>query len=108
LLLIIFFEAAIRTNLLPTCVTPAAPDAVLIFWDSDVSDVNEDVLSSADKYTLRQAYRTNLLGTLDTIKSSGESSHHIISFLQFFLMQAGATPIVDLDPPSSQPIKMIL
>ena len=64
---------------MPTCVTPAAPDAVLIFWDSDVSDVNEDILSSADKYTLRQTYRTNLLGTLDTLKSSGESSHHIIS-----------------------------
>ena len=65
---------------MPTCVTPAAPDAVLIFWDSDVSDVNEDILSSADKYTLRQTYRTNLLGTLDTLKSSGESSHHITSY----------------------------
>jgi hypothetical protein len=76
----------------PTCVTPAAPDAVLIFWDSDVSDVNEDILSSADKYTLRQTYRTNLLGTLDTLKSSGESSHNtishhiILSFLHFFLV----------------------
>lgn len=89
---------------MPTCVTPAAPDAVLIFWDSDVSDVNEDILSFADKITLRQTYRTNLLGTLDTLKSSGESSYHIIpSFLRFFLVQDNATPTLDLDPPRSQP-----
>ena len=73
-IVIILCEASIRTDLLPTCVNPSAADAVLIFWDSDVSDVNEDILSAADKYSLREAYRTNLLGTLDTIKSSGKSS----------------------------------
>lgn len=73
-LLTFLFKASIRKDLLPTCVTPAAADAVLIFWDSDISDVNEDILSASAKYALRETYRTNLLGTLDTIKKSGRSS----------------------------------
>ena len=69
---------------MPTCVTPAAADAVLIFWDSDISDVNEDILSDSSKHALRETYRTNLLGTLDTIRKSGESSFSELLIIDLF------------------------
>lgn len=61
----------IRNDIIPQCVTPFAPDAILIFWDSDVSDVSESDMSADEVFALRDKYETNLFGALDTLMQTG-------------------------------------
>ena len=65
------FPASIKESLIPECVTPASPDAVMIFWDSDVSDVNENAMSDSDRIAVRLAYEANLASALDTLIKTG-------------------------------------
>ena len=48
------------------------PDAVLILWDSDCSDVDEDDLNIKDKLILRSAYQNNLISVIDTLVKTGK------------------------------------
>ena len=62
---------------IPACVTPMNPDAVLILWDSDCSDVDEDDLNIQDKLILRSAYQNNLISVIDTLVKTGKKKFKI-------------------------------
>ena len=64
--------AGIYSDLIPNCVIPVSPDAVLILWDSDVSDVNEDDLDTQGKTELRSAYQLNLIKAIDLLVKTGD------------------------------------
>lgn len=53
------------------------PDAVLILWDSDCSDVDEDDLNIQDKLILRSAYQNNLISVIDTLVKTGKKKFKI-------------------------------
>ena len=52
-------------------VFPHRPDAVVVLWDSDVSDVDEGVLSAEELKALREAYTENLRVVLKRLLTSG-------------------------------------
>jgi lysophospholipase L1-like esterase len=47
------------------------PDAVVLYWDSDVSDVDETTLTSNDRWTLRAAYEADLRTVCSRLLASG-------------------------------------
>ena len=47
------------------------PDAVVVYWDSDASDVDESLMSPLDVEQLRQEYTSNLQYVLARLVSSG-------------------------------------
>ncbi|MCX6550006.1 MAG: GDSL-type esterase/lipase family protein [Acidobacteria bacterium] len=53
------------------------PAAVVLYWDSDVSDVDESHMSEAQVATLRAAYKRRLHAVLTTLVASG--AHVIVS-----------------------------
>jgi hypothetical protein len=77
--LFLFSSVSIKDSLIPECVTPASADAVLIFWDSDVSDVNENAMSDSDRISLRLSYEASLASALGTLIKTGIAAlhHHI-------------------------------
>ena len=47
------------------------PQAVILFWDSDCSDIDEEHLNPKEKQALRETYRSNLLAVSSKILAQG-------------------------------------
>jgi lysophospholipase L1-like esterase len=47
------------------------PHAVVLYWDSDVSDVDETALNASERQTLRAAYEVDLRTVCSRIQASG-------------------------------------
>ena len=60
-----------RNNSLPKCALPARPDAVILFWHTDASDVDEAAMDDDTVATLHRRYRLNLAAVLDTLLKTG-------------------------------------
>ena len=69
---IIHITAEIYSDLIPNCVVPINPDAVLILWDSDVSDVNQEDMNTQERTDLRSAYQLNLIKAIDALLKTGK------------------------------------
>lgn len=61
----------IRSGPLVDCALPKAPHAVIVFWDSDCSNVSEYDLSESDVATLRAAYKSNVESVIETLLQTG-------------------------------------
>jgi hypothetical protein len=63
--------AGIRDIIMPECALPATPDAVILFWDSDCSDVNEDEMDSEGVKDTRAAYYSGVVATINQLTQTG-------------------------------------
>jgi hypothetical protein len=61
-----------RNSSLSNCVLPAEPDAVILFWHSDASDVDEASLPDATVGGLHDAYRENVLSVIETLQAKAD------------------------------------
>lgn len=62
----------IREGPLINCALPKEPHAVIVFWDSDCSNVSEYDLSDDAVATLRAAYKSNVEYVIQIIKNTGQ------------------------------------
>jgi hypothetical protein len=63
--------AGIRDTIMPECALPATPDAVILFWDSDCSDVSEDNMDSEGVDETRTAYLKAVVDTISKLTQTG-------------------------------------
>lgn len=62
----------IRSGPLIDCALTKEPHAVIVFWDSDCSNVSEYDLSDEAVATLRAAYKSNVEFVIQIIKNTGQ------------------------------------
>ena len=58
-------------NILDNTILPHDPDAYILYWDTDVSDVDEVGMSKTDVAVLRANYVINLQYVIQTINATG-------------------------------------
>jgi hypothetical protein len=63
--------ATIRSGPLVSCALPKEPHAVIVFWDSDCSNVSEYDMSDNEVAILRAAYKANVAYVIETIIKTG-------------------------------------
>jgi len=63
--------AGIRDYIMPECALPETPDAVILFWDSDCSDVNEGNMNSEGVDKTRTAYYAGVVNTISKLTQTG-------------------------------------
>ena len=74
--------AAIKESPLIQCALPLKPHAVILFWDSDCSNISEYLLSESEVSVIRAAYAANVASVVDTLLQSGIST--VVFFLSVF------------------------